>query len=90
MVLTKDDAVKRATSSYINDVLIEETKVTAEKVRDHVNTCKLTTKLSVVGKRNGSEIITDHLTRQELFSMCEKVGWSLPHSQMAADCVQFY
>ena len=36
-VLTKDDALKRAMSSYINDVLVEEAKVTVEKVRDHVN-----------------------------------------------------
>ena len=46
MVLTKDDAVKRATSSYIKyDVLVEETEVTVEKVRDH-NTYGLTTKPS--------------------------------------------
>ena len=43
-VLTKDDAVKRATSSYIDDVQVEEAEVTAEKVRDHVKTYGLTTK----------------------------------------------
>ena len=37
-VLTKDDAVKRASSSYIKDVLMGEAEVTAEKVRDHVKT----------------------------------------------------
>ena len=45
-VLTKDDVVKRATSSYIDDVLVEKAEVTAEKVRDHINTYGLTTKLS--------------------------------------------
>ncbi len=43
-VLTKDDAVKRATSSYIEDVQVEEAEVTAEKVREHVKTYGLTTK----------------------------------------------
>ena len=40
-VLTKDDAVKRATSSYIG-VLVGEAEVTVQKVRDHVNTYRLT------------------------------------------------
>ena len=44
-VLTKDDVVKRATSSYIDDILVEEAKVTAEKVKD-INTYGLTTKPS--------------------------------------------
>ena len=39
MLLTKDDAVIKATRSYIDDVLVE-------KVRDHVNTYGLTAKLS--------------------------------------------
>ena len=56
-VLTKDDVVKRATSSYINDVLVEEVEVTVEKVRDHVNTYGLTAKpVRVIGKQNGSGI----------------------------------
>ena len=45
-VLTKDNVVKRATSSYIDDILVEEAEVTAEKVRDHINTYGLTTKPS--------------------------------------------
>ena len=45
-VLTKDDAVKRATSSYTNDVLVEEAEVTVEKVRDHANAYGLTAKSS--------------------------------------------
>ena len=45
-VLTKDDAVKRATISYINNVQVEEAEVAAEKVRDHVNTYGLTAKPS--------------------------------------------
>ena len=36
-LLTKDDAVKRATSSYIYDILVEEAEVTAENVRDYYN-----------------------------------------------------
>ena len=46
MVLTKHGAVKRATSSYIDDILVEKAEVTAEKVRDHVNTYGLTARLS--------------------------------------------
>ena len=46
MVLNKDDAVKRTTSSYIDDVLVEEVEVSVEKLRDHVNTYGLTAKLS--------------------------------------------
>ena len=45
-VLTKEDAVKRATGTYINDILVEEAEVTAAKVRDHINTYGLTAKLS--------------------------------------------
>ena len=45
-VLTKDNAVKRAANSYIDDVLVEEAEVTVEKVRDHVNTYRLTAKPS--------------------------------------------
>ena len=45
-VLTKDNAVKRATSSYIGDVQVEEAEVTAEKVRHHINTYRLTAKPS--------------------------------------------
>ena len=45
-VLTKDDVLKRATSSYINNVLLEEAEVTVEKVRDHINTYGLTAKPS--------------------------------------------
>ena len=45
-VLTKDDVVKRATSSYNNDVLVEEAEVIVEKVRDHVNTYGLTARPS--------------------------------------------
>ena len=102
-VLTKDDEVKRATSSYINNVLVEEAEVTVEKVKDHVNIYGLTAKPSEslengmalglklqqnkAGKlmfRRGNEIpeVTDHLTKQELFSVCRKlvghysiVGW---------------
>ena len=47
MVLTKDNTVKRATSSYIDDILVEEAEVIAEKVRDHINTYGLTTKPSL-------------------------------------------
>ena len=43
MVVGKDNAVKRATNSYIDDILVEEAEVTAEKVRDYVNTHGLTT-----------------------------------------------
>ena len=46
MVLTKDNAVKIATSSYIDNVLVEEAEVTVEKVIDHVNTYGLTVKPS--------------------------------------------
>ena len=35
-VLEKDEEVERATSSYIDDILVEEAEVTAEKVRGHV------------------------------------------------------
>ena len=41
-VWTKDDVVKRATSSYTSDVLLEEAEVTVKKVRNHVNTYGLT------------------------------------------------
>ena len=107
---TEDDAVKRAISSYINDVLVEEAELTAVKVRDHVNIYGLTIKLleslengmalglklwwnkarKLMLKR-GNEIpeVTDDLTKWELYSVRE-VGWSLPHSQMAVDCMQFY
>ena len=44
-VLAKDEAVKRDTSSYIDDIQVDETGVTAEKVREHVNTYGLTAKL---------------------------------------------
>ena len=50
-MLTKDNVVKRATSSYIDDVLVEEAEMTAEKVRDHVNTYRLTTKPSELENR---------------------------------------
>ena len=43
-VLAKDKAVKRATCSFINDILVDETEVTAERVREHVNTYRLTAK----------------------------------------------
>ena len=45
-VLAKDEAVKRATCSYIDDILVDETEVTAEGVREHVNTYGLTAKLT--------------------------------------------
>ena len=45
-VLTKDDAGKIATGSYINDVLVENARVTSEKMRDHINTYGLTAKPS--------------------------------------------
>ena len=50
-MLTKDNEVKRATSSYINDILVEEAEVTAEKVK-HIWTDFETVR--VVGKQNGS------------------------------------
>ena len=43
-VLAKDEAVKRTTCSYINDILVDESEVTAERVREHVNTYGLTAK----------------------------------------------
>ena len=43
-VLAKDKAVKRATCSYINDILLDKTEVTAKRVREHVNTYGLTAK----------------------------------------------
>ena len=43
-VLAKDEAVKRAACSYIDDILVDETAVTAERVRKHVDTYKLTAK----------------------------------------------
>ena len=43
-VLAKDEAVKSATCSYIDDILVDETEVTAERVREHVNTYGLTAK----------------------------------------------
>ena len=52
-VLTKDNVGKIATSSYIDNVLVEEAEVTAEKVKVHVNTYGLTAKPSVIGKQNG-------------------------------------
>lgn len=36
--LTKNDVVKRGTCSYIDDVLVDETEVIVERVRDHVKT----------------------------------------------------
>ena len=45
-VLAKDEVVKRATCSYIDDILVDETEVTAERVREHVNTYGLTAKLT--------------------------------------------
>ena len=46
IVLTKDDVVERATNPYIDDVQEEEAEVTVEKLRDHVNTYRLTAKPS--------------------------------------------
>ena len=45
-VLTKDNVVKRITSSHIDDILVEEAVVTAEKVRNYVTTYGLTAKPS--------------------------------------------
>ena len=42
-VLAKDKVVKRATCSYIDDILVDEIEVTVERVRDHVNSYGLTT-----------------------------------------------
>ena len=42
--LAKNEVVKRATCSYIDDILVNETEVTAERVREHVNTYGLTAK----------------------------------------------
>ena len=109
-VLAKDYKVKRATNSYIDDILVEEVEVTVEKVRDYVSTYGLTAKLLVNGNRvalklklwrdkagklvfgRGNEIpeISDGLTKRELFFCVRKVDWSLPHSWIATDCMQFY
>ena len=43
-VLAEDEVVKRATCSYIDDILVDKTEVTAERVREHVNTYGLTAK----------------------------------------------
>ena len=43
-VLKKDVEVERATSSYIDDILVDEAEVTAEKVRGHVEEYGLTAK----------------------------------------------
>ena len=43
-LLAKDEVVKRATCSYIDDILVDETEVTAERVRKYVNTYGLTAK----------------------------------------------
>ena len=43
-VLAKDKAVKRAICSFINDILVDETEVTVERVRENVNTYGLTAK----------------------------------------------
>ena len=43
-VLAKDEVIKRATCSYIDDILVDKTEVTAERVREHVDTYGLTIK----------------------------------------------
>lgn len=43
-VLSKDDKIKRATSSYIDDILVNETIASADEVIRHLNTFGLITK----------------------------------------------
>lgn len=43
-VLSKEDAVRRATSSYIDDILVDETVTTAEDVVKHLNSFGLIAK----------------------------------------------
>lgn len=37
MILGKDEIVKKITSSYINNILVDETTATAEEVISHLN-----------------------------------------------------
>ena len=100
MVLTKDNAVKRPTITYIDDILVEEAEEAVEKVRDHVNTYRLTAKPSVVGKWNGFENKAGKRKRDpwshgrpdqmRTFLGMWEFEWLLPHGRMAADYMKFY
>ena len=98
-VLAKSKKIEGATSSYIDDILVNETQVPAEDLIQHLSRYGLDTKppepldggaaLGLRIQRNrvgelmfyrGNElpVLTDRLTRRELFSVCGKLVGHYP------------
>ena len=83
--LSKDDAVRQATSAYIDDVFINEDIVSATRVKQYLANFGLKSKeperlqngAQVLGLtvREGNEVQTvpQVLTRRSVFSFCEKL-----------------